>query len=232
MKIAAFVLPCLAILFSSCASVSVRTENRTGKQPVRKPEKIYVANFDTTHGTFKIAGAESKTPDAFKKKISDLLATYLAKGLSDHVAPAERTNTVSGVPKGGWLVTGEFIRVNTGSRVLRSGVGLGAGGTKMETRVTVYDLSTGSKPFLSFETTGGSNAMPGLLSSTGPVSAAFSMVTQGMMGVTDDAARTSRMITGELNSYLVDHGWLNKDQAYSVKKLGQYQLVHEQYFRP
>src|SRR4029079_17604582 len=117
------------------------------------------------------------------------------------------------------------------SRLLRSGVGLGAGGTKMETRVRVYDLASSAQPFLTFETTGGSNAMPGLLTSTGPVSAAFSMTTQAMMGVTDDAARTSRMITGALNGYLVEHGWLNKSKAYSAKKLGKYQLVHEQYTR-
>jgi hypothetical protein len=125
-------------------------------------------------------------------------------------------------------VTGEFVRVYTGSRILRAGVGLGAGGTKMETRVSVFDLASAGRPFLTFETTGGSNAMPGLLTNPG-TSAAISMTMQAMMGVTDDAARTSRMITGELAEYLVERGWLAKDKAYSAKKLGKYQLVHEQY---
>ena len=56
------------------------------------------------------------------------------------------------------------------------------------------------------------------------------MTTQAMMGVTDDCARTSRMITGELNEYFVQHGWLPKNKTYSAKKLGHYQLVHQQYF--
>ena len=232
MKIAAILLPCLALaLLSSCASVSVKGQARSGKQPVQKPAKVYVADFGTEHGVYKIAGAESKDPEAFKKKTAATLTDYVVKGINTHVAPAEHAAKVSGLPKNGWLVTGEFIRVNTGSRILRSGVGLGAGGTKMETRVQVYDLASGAQPFLSFETTGGSNAMPGLLTSTGPASAAFSMTTQAMMGVTDDAARTSRMIAGALNSYLVERGWLDKSKAYSMKELGKYQLVHEQYTR-
>lgn len=230
MKIAATLLPCLALaLLSSCASVSVKGEARTGKQPAQKPSKIYVADFGTKGGTYKIAGAESKDPEAFKKKTAATLSAYLVKGISDHVAPAQHAAGVVGLPKSGWLVSGEFVRVNTGSRILRSGVGLGAGGTKMETRVQVYDLAASTSPFLTFETTGGSNAMPGLITSTGPVSAAFSMTTQAMMGVTDDAARTSRMITGALNTYLIQRGWLDKNHAYSEKKLGSYQLVHEQY---
>lgn len=230
MKLAALVLPCLAaILFSSCASVSVKGEKRTGKQPPQKPAKIYVADFGSQQGQFKIVGEPGKNPDAFKKKTAETLTTYLVKALSDHVAPAQPTGKIAGLPKSGWLVTGEFLRVNTGSRILRSGVGLGAGGTKMETRVNVIDLASGPAPFLTFETTGGSNAMPGLLVSTGPVSAALSVASQAAMGVTDDAARTSRMITGAINTYMVERGWIPKDKAYSVKRLGQYQLVHEQY---
>ena len=49
------------------------------------------------------------------------------------------------------------------------------------------------------------------------------------MGVTDDSARTGRMIAGEINGVLIEHGWLSKDKKYSSKKLGDYQLVHEQY---
>jgi len=229
MKITAVLLPCLALaLLSSCASVSVKGEHRTSKQPVQKPAKIYVADFATQSGTFNIAGEPGKDPEAFKKKTANTLATYVAKGVSDHVAPAEHVGSVVGLPKTGWLVSGEFLRVNTGSRILRAGVGLGAGGTKMETRVHVYDLAASAQPFLTFETTGGSNAMPGLLTNPG-TTAAISMTTQAMMGVTDDAARTSRMITGELNSYFIEHGWLDKSKAYSVKKLGKYRLVHQQY---
>jgi hypothetical protein len=230
MKILAAGLFSLILVFlSSCASVSVKGEQRGTNKPAKKPAKIYVADFGTPNASFKIAGAEAKDPEAFKKKTANTLAAYVVKGINEHVAPAERVGSVVGLPKTGWLVSGEFLRVNTGSRILRAGVGLGAGGTKMETRVHVYDLAASAQPFLTFDTTGGSNAMPGLLTNPG-TTAAISMTTQAMMGITDDAARTSRMIAGELNSYLIERGWLTKDKTYSVKKLGKYQLIHEQYF--
>ena len=231
MKITALLLPCLALaLLSSCASVSVKGENRAANQPQQKPAKVYVADFDTQHGVYNIAGTPGKDPEAFKKKTADTLTNYLLPAINKHVAPAEHAAGIQHLPKAGWLVTGEFVRVNTGSRVLRAGVGLGAGGTKMETRVRVFDLAgRGTEPFMTFETTGGSNAMPGLLTNPG-TTAAISMTTQAMMGVTDDAARTSRMITGALNTYLVERGWLDKSQAYSVKRIGKFQLVHQQYY--
>ncbi|HSI13144.1 MAG TPA: DUF4410 domain-containing protein [Chthoniobacter sp.] len=226
--LAAGLLPLALVFFSSCASVSVREEHRTAGKPAQKPAKIYVVDFNTT-GAYKIAGSEAKDPETFKKKIAGVLANYTVKSVSAHCVPAERVTSPRGLPHNGWLVTGEFVRVNTGSRILRAGVGLGAGGSKMETRVSVIDLSGNGQPFLTFETTGGSNAMPGLLESSGPGSAVMSMTSQAMMGVTDDSARTGRMIAGELNSYMIEHGWLPKEKKYSAKKLGDYQLVHEQY---
>jgi uncharacterized protein DUF4410 len=78
------------------------------------------------------------------------------------VVPATRQNVSKRARADAWLVTGEFVRVNGGSRALRSLIGLGAGGTKMETVVRVYDLSRLSKePVFQFDTSGGSNAEPG-----------------------------------------------------------------------
>jgi len=225
-----FILPLLALsLFSSCASVSVKDERRNAQQPVQKPAKIYVADFGTEKGIFKAAGDAGKNLEAFKNKTAETLANDLVKGLDTHVAPAQRTSSVRGLPKSGWLVSGEFIRVNTGSRVLRTGVSLGAGGTKMKTQVQVIDLASGTPPFLTFETTGGSNATPGMLTSPGAVGAVLSVPRQLKFGVTDDSSRTSRMITGTLNEYLVERGWLPKDQRYSAKRLGKFQIVHEHY---
>jgi hypothetical protein len=39
------------------------------------------------------------------------------------------------------------------------------------------------------------------------------------------------MITGALNSYFIDRGWLDKSKAYSAKRPGKYRLVHENYTR-
>ncbi|MEA3212057.1 MAG: hypothetical protein QOE70_5114 [Chthoniobacter sp.] len=193
-----------------------------------RPKQVYVVPFDTGGATIRIAGTKTAAEsDAFKQNLATVLADYTVKNVSKHVAPAVKIASAAAAPATGWLVTGRFIRVNTGSRGLRVFVGLGAGGTKMETAVEVIDLAGNRhRPILQFTTTGGSNAMPGLLSSTGPGSAAFSMMTQANTGVTDDAARTSRMITGALSEYFVERGWIAQGQVFKTKKPGDYQLIH------
>lgn len=215
-----------AVLLSACSSVSVKDYQHGGKG--LKPQHVYVAPFDTAGAVFKIAGDKngSKTP-AFKQSVATLLQDYTVKNVSKHVAPASKVASAAAAPRSGWLVTGRFTRVNTGSRGMRVVVGLGAGGTKMETVVDVYDLaSSRQKPFMHFTTTGGSNAMPGLLSSTGPGSAAISMISQASTGVTDDAARTSRMIAGGLSEYFGARGWIAQEKVFKIKRSGEYQLIH------
>ena len=68
-----------------------------------------------------------------------------------------------------------------------------------------------------------------MLTSLGPVNAVLNVATQVRRGVTDDSSRISRMITGTLNEYPVERGWLPKDKRYPAKRLGKYQIVHEQY---
>jgi len=35
---------------------------------------------------------------------------------------------------------------------------------------------------------------------------------------------------GELNTYMIERGWLARDKTFSVRSWGKYQLLHEQYF--
>jgi len=223
-------LPGLSLcLLASCASVSVKDERLATKQPAQKPAQIYVADFRTDKGSFKADGKDGKDLEAFQQRTVTILSTRLVKELEAHVAPARRATDVGKLPRKGWLVTGTFERVNPGSRWLRVGIGLGAGGTKMETRVAVYDLASGRKPFLTFATTGGSNAMPGMIISSSPLSVALNIIRQANRGVPDDCARTSRMVAGVLNEYLVDRQWLPDSRRFSAKRLGQYQLLHEHF---
>jgi hypothetical protein len=149
---------CLA----GCASVGVRNPAQAATDP-RLPKQILVADFDTSNGMFHVnrSGDELTT---FQQKATNVLADYLAADLSKSVLPATRHNGSSRARADAWLVTGQFVRVDQGSRALRGLIGFGAGGTKLETIVRVYDLSHLSKePVLQFETSGGSNAEPGAI---------------------------------------------------------------------
>jgi len=165
------------LLATGCASVSVDMEKDVvGTAELDPPSIIYVELFDTSTGEWKGAVAG----EAARSRIAAELAENLESRLTE-VVPARIRYDKSETPTDGWLVTGEFVRVNPGGKWTRMMIGLGAGGSKLETRVRVYDLSSSStEPIMVFTTTGGSNLEGG--------SATFNDATD------DDIDRTAREI--------------------------------------
>jgi hypothetical protein len=205
-----------------CASVSVKgVDKKRSVEPRGKPSAVYVMPFSTEKAEFNV-DREGAELDAFKKDVAAALASALADKLTKGVAPAQVLKAGARPPRKGWLVQGRFLRVNQGSRALRAFVGLGAGGTKLETEVEVLDLTRSrNTPFMSFQTTGGSGATPGMITSPGPVSAGIGMVQGATRGVTEDAERTARMITGMISQYMLGRKWIAPEQATPVKMEGE-----------
>jgi Domain of unknown function (DUF4410) len=203
-----------------CASVGVRNPEQATGNP-KLPKQIFVADFDTSKGVFRVnrSGDELTT---LQEKTANVLADYLVSDLSKSVIPATRQNGSRRTRADAWLITGEFVRVNEGSRALRGLIGLGAGGTKMETLVRVYDLSHLSKePVLQFETSGGSNAEPGAV--LGGMFGALpnALRNAGARGVTDDTARTAREITTMVADYYAKNGGQLSGSGMKPKILAQ-----------
>jgi hypothetical protein len=214
----------MILALASCASVSVQ---RAAEQATpQMPAKIYVADFDVANGNFKV-DREGPELAEFKQNLRDMMQTGSVTDLSRRLIPAVAATKEQGFrPENAWLIRGEFTKVNQGSRLLRGVVGFGAGGTKVETNIYVYDLSRNSSaPFLTFSTTGGSNAEPGAVTgaATDPVVAAIGVVASGAGGIahglTEDTARTAREITAELSDYMYRSGWISKDKWIQPKKL-------------
>jgi Domain of unknown function (DUF4410) len=190
---------------AGCASVGVRNPTQATGNP-KLPKQIFVADFDTSKGAFRVNRSGDELVN-LQEKTANVLADYLVSDLTKSVIPATRQNGSRRTRADAWLITGEFVRVNEGSRALRGLIGLGAGGTKMETVVRVYDLSRLSKePVLQFETSGGSNAEPG--AAAGGLFGALpnALRNAGARGVTDDAARTARQITAMVADYYAKNG--------------------------
>ena len=158
----------LAVLFlASCASVSVEKMRHTippQEGPKTSPAEILIRPFAVSNEALRV-DRDSEELEEFKKELRDRLANQMAERFKKHVANARVVAEGGALPQGNfWLVTGEFQRVNQGSRLLRSVVGFGTGGTKMDTIVRVYDLfQKEPREFLAFETTGGSNVSQGVL---------------------------------------------------------------------
>jgi len=60
-----------------------------------------------------------------------------------------------------WVITGEFLEVDTGNRALQAGVGLGAGQSHLEVRAKIYAVPNMDTPFLTFDSEGAGGHMLG-----------------------------------------------------------------------
>jgi hypothetical protein len=204
---------------AACASISVDD----GTEAVRhnKPEIVYVMNFSTARADFEVDRKGRALAD-FKSNLQLMLRTGIAADVTDKLLPAvAETKGANARNPNSWLICGEFTTVKQGSRFLRSAIGFGAGGTKLETRVEVYDLAENAgMPFLTFTTTGGSNAEPGaiLAFTTDPLQLAIGGVSGAAHGLSEDTARTAREITAELSSYMYNRGWIPESQLIEPKR--------------
>jgi hypothetical protein len=211
----------LSLQLCSCASVSVCKIKPAANQPFAVPKKIYVREFTGPESVFRV-DRKGDSLTEFKAKTAKQLSDDLVKKLNESVIPAEALITNVQAPKGeNWLITGNFDRVNQGSRALRTRFGLGFGGTKIETTVHVASLSTGRPlQILSFRTSGGSNTEPGpgiLMGPPDPTTILPLLWGVAMPGLTKDITRTAKEIAAEISDYLAKHGVKPKDPKLKVK---------------
>lgn len=225
----------VSVLLCSCASVSVRKSERVQGNAVRQvPARIFIKPFEYHDDTETVrvdrSGEDLKE---FKFEQQEKLTRHLVKRLSKNVAPAKAIAPTAPLPTGNyWLITGRFDRINQGSRLMRSVVGLGSGGTKLDTSIVIHDLSQGEpRPFLRLATTGGSNISPGMLGvATIVFSGPIALMNAGnaldgiRSGVTFDTIRTSREITAALSEYLYQQKAIPEENAQAPKRLGEASL--------
>ena len=216
-----FLAAFLSLLLCSCASVSVCKMKPVENQPFITPKRIYVREFTGPESVFRV-DRKGDSLTEFKTKTSKQLSDDVVKKLNESVIPAEALATNVQAPKGeNWLVTGNFDRVNQGSRALRTLFGLGFGATKIETTVHVASLSTGRPvEILSFKTSGGSNTEPGpgiLMGPPDPTTILPLLWGVAMPGLTKDITRTAKEIAAEISDYLAKNGVVPKDPKLKVK---------------
>jgi hypothetical protein len=216
---------------TSCSSVSVEKVRHVippQEGPKKSPVGILVRPYKVTNQALRV-DRESEELEQFKKELTERLAQQTVEALNQYVAPARVLAQGEALPRGNfWLVTGEFQRVNQGSRALRSVVGFGAGGTKMDTVVRIYDLSQNEPcEFFNFETTGGSNLTQGVLGilafpASGPMAfMSLANVVDGVLsGVTFDTKRTGRETAAILSEYLHKRRALEGKKPIKPKRLG------------
>jgi len=150
-----FLVSALALLFAGCSSSSIvpQVDNAMYRRLV-PPPIIHVRPFDTSAGVWE-GGASAQTE---RTKIRNALADSMVARLSE-ITAAEIYMGID-APADGWLVTGKFVQVSSPRHANLGPVGVGRGGSKLVTEVTVYDLAeSATDPILVFTTTGTSKRL-------------------------------------------------------------------------
>ena len=197
----------LTFALTGCASVSlVKREWKTPVVPV--PELICVRPFGVELDAARVDRSGPEL-EAFAREFGQESAGRLAERITKYVLPAKVIGVSERVTNPNhWVIEGRFVRMNQGSRALRSVVGFGLGGTRLEsvTDISAVDARGRQKLLAHFETTGGSNAEPGMLFSS-PIGALPRLAASAAAtGLAADARRTTRMITAAIAEKLSAQG--------------------------
>lgn len=222
----------LPLLFlAGCSSVSVLQEREVASlAPNLKPKALYVRPFEVRRGAEFDAAAPASGEDP-RSKVGDLVTEGILSRAEAWIAPGKMIPADAPAPSSGLLVQGKILRTQQGSRALRVGIGFGLGRTRLETSVRVFNLAaSATEPWLSFETTGGSNMEPGVVGALVPsplaipiaasvVGSAVTAGAIGVKGVSQDASRTGRVIAAAIHDKLAKRRLV--ERSTSVKRAGR-----------
>ncbi len=119
----------LGLVLTGCASISVQPGESASTE--QAPQKVYVENFDTTQGDFRVDRDGAELAE-FKTGLQAMMSRGISYDLTKRLIPATWVVDHSRFPhQAAWLIEGEFVRVEQGSRLLRGAIGFGLGGTKL-----------------------------------------------------------------------------------------------------
>ena len=140
-----------------------------------RPAKIYVAPFQLDPALVKTHGIGSRLNSAEPAEKARQLAQLLAQSIVDELRKGGQAAEIAHDNllhfQQSWLVSGYFVKVDTGRRLVSSVIGLGSGAESVGIEVEVRDGAPNSAlPILSFSSTSGGirRMMPGGLVTKSP----------------------------------------------------------------
>lgn len=228
----------LLFLCASCASVSVSDVKAPDRvPPLRKPERIFVRPYELGDESLRVDRSGERLRE-FETRFQAQLQRDLVRALSRHVAPAEAVDQEEALPAGDyWEVSGSFLRVEQGSRLMRSVIGYGAGATRMDLRHTISSLeSRPPRELLAITTTGGSNAQPGAINTglyfftgVGGLLAIVNLQNGLWTGLSFDSARSAHEVASVATEELYERGEIPRRRVEPAKYAGK---IPRDWWRP
>lgn len=160
------------------------------------------------------------------------LSNALVKRLTDLGFNAQEVQRGTPVADGALVIDGQFVNVDEGNRLRRLVIGLGAGASKLDTEVKIYQFANGTPAqLLDFTTHAESGKMPGAAltmgagaAAQGGATAAMGAASVGMAGAKtysssmgNLADSTAKQVVAYFSQYAANQGWITQDQVQSVK---------------
>ena len=205
-----------------CAKTVVQSLSETEKLGLPHPPQVLVYTFAVSptevienqsiiHEFVESQGG--MTPEQRLREIgreaADAMAEELVRGVSELGLPARRAYKETVIPVNALVVEGAFLDVDEGNRLRRVVVGFGAGASRVDARVLVYQASPdGRVKVLDFMTHGDSGQMPGASATVGAE-------------VEQIAARNAQQAVAYLSQLFAKEGWIIKAKAKEVKLEGK-----------
>ena len=225
-----FAIASIILAAETPAKVSDVKSNTSGMPAAKAPRMIYVNSFSISQAakpdeTQSSGGGErpgllgalrereqqgiigerrEEQKEQTLVKVPGVLQKALIADLSQSIAPAESGSGTT-APADCWIVTGEFLEVDRGSRALQAGVGFGAGQSHLEVRAKVYSAHDPNKPFLTFDSEGASGHMPGAVVSKNPYVAAAKFV-MSKREPEGEAKKVASSIAQEIGKFMAAQG--------------------------
>src|SRR5262249_15620062 len=137
-------------------------------------------------------------------KLPGLLQQALIRNSSQSIAPADNGGGAHPSPDS-WVVTGEFVKIDTGNRAMQAGGGFGAGQSQFEVRAKVYSGSDMHMPFLTFDSQGASGHLPGGIATKNPYVAAAKFV-MSKREPEQEARKVAQAIADEIGKFMAAQG--------------------------
>jgi hypothetical protein len=226
-----FALFLLLLMICLGAGFAVRDSDAVDEQfrPTTTPGKVYVADFDlapdlvqTDDGPLEKLRKNSplphllplrrggllphrQTPEELAQQITQTFSATLMQELAKASVPVERSLPGAPLPRDGWIIRGQFSKVDEGNAVESAVVGFGMGGPHIEAAGDVADLST--DPPAAFLTFGGTNKtrkLPGGIITRNPYVIAAKFVLA--KGATEREVRElATQMASEIVAYMKEH---------------------------
>jgi hypothetical protein len=167
-------------------------------KPIAAPQAIYVADFlldaeakeepasrqgplqvrkklrDTVN---EVGPRQQENPKEKAAMIVDVLAQSIVAELKEKNVNALRATAQTRSPAESWLLQGEFVEYDEGSRMKKAVIGFGSGSSTMQIHITLTAVSGGSSStLLDTAMDGKKNRMPGAVVTKNPYAAAAKFV--------------------------------------------------------